>query len=99
TRFSRDWSSDVCSSDLMLRSIDLARSQITREHRLAAEHAQRQIPVVVVVGVELALLLRTVRRHVRGVNIENDLLGRRFVRSEKRSEERRAGKECNHRVE
>ena len=46
---------------------------------LTTEHVQRQVAVVVIVGVELGTLLLTVQRHVGGVNVEHEFLGRCFV--------------------
>src|SRR3546814_3315315 len=89
-----DWSSDVCSSDLvtpdddphlgpglaqpihqqtqdccgMLGTIDAAGPQQASEHRLAAEHVQGQIAVMVVVAVKLLELLIAMQGHVRGID-------------------------------
>ena len=41
----------------VLGPVDAAAPEHARQHRLAAEHVQRQVAVVVVVGVELAALL------------------------------------------
>lgn len=45
------------------------------QHRLAAEHVQRQVAVVVVIGVELLEFLPAVQRNVRGIDIQNQLFG------------------------
>lgn len=49
---------------------------------------------MVVVRVELALLLLTVQRHVGGVDVEHDLLGRRFVRSDELRNEHFVQRPC-----
>ena len=46
----------------------------------AAEHIKRQVAVTVVVAVEEPALLVAVQRIVRGVEVENDLFGRRGMR-------------------
>ena len=50
--------------------------RVARQHRLAAEHVQRQVAVVVVVGVELREFLLSVQRHIGSVDVEHQL-GRR----------------------
>ena len=67
----------------MLGPVDLAVSQVAHQHRLAAEHVQRQVAVMVVVGVEFAALLIAVQGYVRGVDVEHDALGRVFMRRDK----------------
>ena len=52
-----------------------------------AEHVQRQIAVAIVVAVEEATFLVAVQRIVRGIEVENDLLGRRPVRLEEEVDE------------
>jgi hypothetical protein len=42
-----------------------------------AKHVQRQIAVTIVVAVEEATFLVAVQRIVRGIEVENDFLGRR----------------------
>ena len=55
------WRSRITSSLItrrsMLGAVDRRWAQHARQHGLAAEHVQRQVAVVVVVGVELAALL------------------------------------------
>jgi hypothetical protein len=57
----------------MARAVDTAAPQHTGEHCLAAEHIKRQIAVMIVIGVKLALLLLPVQGDVRCVHIENEL--------------------------
>src|SRR3712207_7215707 len=81
TRYWRDWSSDVCSSDL--------------RHLAAAPHAGLEDPVrgrvvVAVVGLELRL-------HDGPVVGELRPRADRDVAAAPRSEERRVGKECRSR--
>jgi transposase len=64
----------------VLGTVDLAGPQVARQHRLAAEHVQRQVAVVVVVGVELRVFLVAVQRHVRRVDVEHQFRGGLLVR-------------------
>ena len=70
---SRVTSSLISAAACLAPSILLGRKH-ARQHRLAAEHVQRQVAVMVVVGVELRQLLRAVQRHVRGVDVQHQLL-------------------------
>src|SRR5436309_6609991 len=71
TRFSRDWSSDVCSSDLPLSlapqsqaldqrpvSFDVLVPQVVEESPALPDHLQEPPPGVVVLGVGLEVLDR-----------------------------------------
>src|SRR5690606_40799778 len=82
TRFSRDWSSDVCSSDLLDErpNVRLHGVDVLREHRLLDSYDQPLVCDVDVVDLDL-----------RRFAIEEvmELLLRVL-----RSEERRVGKEC-----
>src|SRR5690606_39346123 len=83
TMFSRDWSSDVCSSDLLLGSLqgagDLALvAALLDHHRLVAFEGRHARPT--------DRQLATVRR------LENQLAT--VERLDNRSEERRVGREC-----
>src|SRR5690606_39720983 len=84
TRFSRDWSSDVCSSDLLLRNVvantsnnagvDLLTDREREILKLVAEsHSTKEI------AQKLGISVKTVDNH------RTNLM---------RSEERRVGKEC-----
>src|SRR5690606_40103781 len=42
TRFSRDWSSDVCSSDLQLEKVD-EEGRIFHSHQIAQENHEKRI--------------------------------------------------------
>jgi hypothetical protein len=53
----------------------------------AAEHVQRQIAIAVLIAVEEAAFLIAVQRIIRGVEVEDDLLGRRRVRLEEKVDE------------
>ena len=70
-RRSRCTSSLITAAAFLAPSMRLRRKH-AREHRLAAEHVQRQVAVVVVVGVELGTLLVAVQRHVGGVDVEHE---------------------------
>src|SRR5207253_6488460 len=82
TRWPRDWSSDVCSSDLVelaaeIRGAHVAGEEVDRLRR-------RQADVGGQVGIVRAL-------HGRDVRTDRRVLLRQFQR---RSEERRVGKGC-----
>ena len=53
----------------------------------AAEHVKRQVAVAIIVAVEEAAFLIAVQRVVRGVEVEDDLLGRPVVRLEEEIDE------------
>ena len=53
----------------------------------AAEHVQRQIAIAVVIAVEEAAFLVAMQRIIRGVEVEDDLIGRRLVRFEEQLDE------------
>src|SRR5690606_40434120 len=92
TRFSRDWSSDVCSSDLML---DAGFQQVGAD-----------FPVFLhPISHEEYALARTERKQGRGyqgfsvhaspdVTLREDLKRRDLTVNAMRSEERRVGREC-----
>src|SRR5207302_6579543 len=88
TRFSRDWSSDVCSSDL---EIEVGELVVTHALRVRS-HAGAQ--GYVVLGKEEPLLgrvfIQLLRLHHAGQGSRGN--GRALVAF--RSEERRVGKEC-----
>src|SRR3546814_9149408 len=78
-----DWSSDVCSSDLLRRIKVFGRSDTASMHRdrTIAETFQQRID---------RLCVRRVGRDI--INAEIDECGRKD--EQERSEERRVGKEC-----
>src|SRR5690606_40792780 len=90
TRFSRDWSSDVCSSDLMA-SMKICTAQLCFGGN-AALFGLHDLPAIVVAAAANAMRafeLKAIRaRHIA--------YGRKRV--ELRSEERRVGKERRKRV-
>src|SRR5207249_5815714 len=85
TRSKRDWSSDVCSSDLLCKSRraagrELGRIRPTRAYYQARKsNAQSQV---------LPWILH---------QLESELPSNSLIMSDKRSEERRVGKECRYR--
>src|SRR5690606_40194083 len=89
TRFSRDWSSDVCSSDLVISSAARALNSSTSRMK---ERRQEYMAILEVANLKVyfpikaGIFNRTVD-YVRAVD------GVSFV-LEERSEERRVGKEC-----
>src|SRR2546421_7244994 len=81
TRSDRDWSSDVCSSDLRIRRI---RQRVVHHPILPLPlRAPRQLPLVI--------FLRQLNLFLRRKNFIQRILPIR------RSEERRVGKECRSR--
>src|SRR5207302_5699015 len=83
TRFSRDWSSDVCSSDLIpTRNIEAAVERV--------RHVEREVRYQLAIEADDDFVV------VVGRVIRRDLLRRRHRRTRvrDRSEERRVGKEC-----
>src|SRR5256884_7400979 len=81
TRCSRDWSSDVCSSDLYSYLIGDAGNQITIGNEMARAHVWKRA------GASAEQTLTRFFRYGRVLDELNDL----------RSEERRVGKECRSR--
>jgi len=51
--------------------VDAGGPQQAGEHRLAAEHIQRQVAVVIVVAVELRAFLIAVQWHIGGIDVED----------------------------
>jgi hypothetical protein len=70
------------------RGVDVRGPQHRREQMPTAEHVQRQIAVAAVVAVKEPALLLTMQGVVRGIEVEDDLLGRPRVRLQKRSTNR-----------
>src|SRR5690606_40423699 len=85
TRFSRDWSSDVCSSDLMCAVLVF--------DKLFFSAADPFMATLLALGTFAAGFLA---RPLGGVvfGILGDRIGRKKVLVVSRSEERRVGKEC-----
>src|SRR5690606_41077592 len=76
TRFSRDWSSDVCSSDLCDRGkhakLASPACQETLSRRLAEDHGMREIDAqqlqrAIIVGLQLLLSAKEPRGHHDGL--------------------------------
>src|SRR5690606_40604266 len=88
TRFSRDWSSDVCSSDLLAHPALRGQGLLLREAR--AEQL-----LLAVLGFEIARDVLNEAEDANDVALFADLdIRERAHGSELRSEERRVGKEC-----
>src|SRR5690606_40344194 len=81
TRFSRDWSSDVCSSDLNAYGM---ASESTTTARLRESVAEE-------IRVLLARRRRSASELARQIGVTQPYISRRLTG---RSEERRVGKEC-----
>src|SRR5690606_40274349 len=87
TRFSRDWSSDVCSSDLLPTG---ERSMTTVKTLAALQREHDRIEAAKLRELQKRFTqLQTLRK-----NIDTELL---VLADEIRSEERRVGKECRDR--
>ena len=67
--------------------VDVRRPELGRQQMPAAEHVKRQVAVAIIVAVEEAAFLIAVQRVVRGVEVEDDLLGRPVVRLEQQVDE------------
>src|SRR2546427_10778782 len=87
TRFDCDWSSDVCSSDLLARTVDWVRGPGRAEDVAAA--------ITGTASLAWALARRRIR--VSGDRALASRLNRAFWHFWQRSEERRVGKECRSR--
>src|SRR2546421_8043748 len=83
TRSDRDWSSDVCSSDLTERKRQERKATVPRIKKPQARSASRKRPGPIVIARQEAVQCPR-RDSVIGL-------------SERRSEERRVGKECRSR--
>src|SRR5690606_40433749 len=81
TRFSRDWSSDVCSSDLEVLVVEAREGVLETGHGRDRAHRQEAVDHLLV-EVELVEVL------------DGQLLDLRVRICGDRSEERRAGKAC-----
>src|SRR5690606_40710050 len=79
TRFSRDWSSDVCSSDLPRQLLERRRRGLRVDGELPQDHALELVVGRLVIAVEAGLAQR-------GVVVDDHHL------AQSRSEERRVGK-------
>src|SRR5207249_7774337 len=90
TRSKRDWSSDVCSSDLVMSATVLVKLPLVRATRRAVEQAAVLLPTEVL---ENAATRAIAAGHCRRQRGEDDHL-RIYLN---RSEERRVGKEWSSR--
>src|SRR3546814_12645956 len=89
-----DWSSDVCSSDLVLRKLELAavhglRAEVVERRRVAGAQVEDALP-----GRGGGLVLPAHGQLVRLGHQAGNRIGRRLVHDGIRSEESRVGKEC-----
>src|SRR5690606_41017672 len=85
TRFSRDWSSDVCSSDLL---------DAVRLFQSVARRAQLSFTVGDTNRDEVLEICRLVHGLPLGIELAAAWAGRLSLDALVRSEERRVGKEC-----
>src|SRR5207253_8212136 len=85
TRWPRDWSSDVCSSDLRL-GLDEPRPAADRFHREAAPELE--------LAADLEGLAAPRRREAHAALAHPLRRGQALLDENLRSEERRVGKEC-----
>src|SRR5690606_39921742 len=87
TRFSRDWSSDVCSSDL----------RCWTERRLPNLYFPHTHSLQVWLGVRVSVLCFALEQEMNPLPLKNDtdrFHESCYVHTYTRSEERRVGKEC-----
>src|SRR5207253_5649458 len=82
TRWPRDWSSDVCSSDLLHPGVDLVAEALTASPGRVVRWIMNSSPGA-----------RILTRSRPATASSSRVVGRRS-RSPRRSEERRVGKEC-----
>src|SRR5690606_39291262 len=90
TRFSRDWSSDVCSSDLIEDSLNHLRRYLAELVTRIRGHAEQVAGASRSLADVSAGLHGSAERQARDTAQISDALGE----LEARSEERRVGKEC-----
>src|SRR5690606_39775244 len=95
TRFSRDWSSDVCSSDLelgaMARAVEVFRENGRRVHQLTEAEAAQALA-----SQEARARMMTTLQRAFGDVVDAAVAGD-FSKRVERSEERRVGKESSSR--
>src|SRR5690606_40231742 len=91
TRFSRDWSSDVCSSDLV--AADSIHGDKPQPARLRALQRFKSGEVRVLVATDVAARGLDISELPRVVNLDLPIVAEDYVHRI-RSEERRVGKEC-----
>src|SRR5690606_40723610 len=87
TRFSRDWSSDVCSSDLLLAFIAFS-SAISQEMNDEEGGKIKISEFHITTGVVFNQIMNSSLEDYRTLDPQSELL------KHDRSEERRVGKEC-----
>src|SRR5207249_5774775 len=90
TRSKRDWSSDVCSSDL----VAAARVEDVQVREAAAEHDDIRVEDVDHVGERAPETVEVVLYDGRGGRLARCGACRDLRRGRRRSEERRVGNEC-----
>src|SRR5690606_40795390 len=99
TRFSRDWSSDVCSSDLQCHSLPLLYLILAEEMNAKAWMALAPQHAYIVFESDKGLInFETTNGHL----VDDEWImksGFISTNSIKRSEERRVGKECRSRCQ
>src|SRR3546814_8837232 len=78
----RDWSSDVCSSDLAEAGIDVRGKFVGRRH----DRLQR--------GAHISVAMRLAARQRARITPQERKVGVQLLTKRHRSEERRVGKEC-----
>src|SRR5690606_40959776 len=93
TRFSRDWSSDVCSSDLKIGSLSKGYRQ-----RVGLATALLHDPEVLILDEPTTGLdpnqLVEIRDLIKNIGKDKTVFLSTHIMQEVRSEERRVGKEC-----
>src|SRR5690606_39513526 len=94
TRFSRDWSSDVCSSDLDALDAVLSMPVVYAAARAGVASLNRPADGELPDGDSLDPLFDVLLEHIPAPQVDPDAPLRALVTNLDRSEERRVGKEC-----
>src|SRR5439155_2097730 len=91
TRWPRDWSSDVCSSDLL--AVEVVHPDLEAIHLLRRQLGDLSARIFGIVG-----LARDVPDLLRGMAVNGGETAPRGEQTSRRSEERRVGKEWRYRM-
>src|SRR5690606_40554678 len=92
TRFSRDWSSDVCSSDL--KALESLLAELEKRAKQAHVETQERAPKATPAAKDLPGLVVSERERATKLYNDAEKLRRILLSQQERSEERRVGKGC-----